>query len=240
MGIPAIILIIILFLVSRTLFYANKCEYQHDDMPSNFYSIIHENKSNTNNNRGNYSNNNDLIDVGGLRESYGNQALSSGINLRSDSFGSYGLGGYGEDNGIFDESANYANMTSMPASSYMPMSNPSNNKAPMSDQFILNTRMRPDPNYLEDVMETNYYSSCKPNMSNGSQSDRVCDKTILVGSKGTQEIFDNPTNGYQRTWGGTQITLNNNINDPMFSQINYNPSDNSIVVPYSATFNRLP
>ena len=110
----------------------------------------------------------------------------------------------------------------------------------MPNKFALNPRMRNNPNYLEDVMENNYYSSCKPNKPDGSQSDRVCDKTIKGARSDNTLIFDNPTNGYKRTWGGTQITLNNNINDPMFSQTRYNPINNSIIVPYSATFNRLP
>jgi hypothetical protein len=90
-------------------------------------------------------------------------------------------------------------------------------------------RVSPDSRYLEDVMANDCWSDiCMRDSLSGKVVGTTCKSKCSV----------NPGPGYIRTFGGNQITYNDNMSDTQYKEIQRIGSN--IIVPWSESFNNFP
>jgi hypothetical protein len=151
--------------------------------------------------------NNIMVDVSGLRESFGSASLGSSIN--SEIGDSLQYGSKEDDNG-------------------------DNNEQGMGN---FTNRIRQDPRYLEDTMNTKCQSPhvagvtwedvCLNQGCSGRVSGQNCDSLCSV----------NPGSGYVRTFGDTKLVYNDDMSDPLFKQVQLD--EDKIYVPWSELYNNM-
>lgn len=151
--------------------------------------------------------NNIMIDVAGLRENLGSASLGASINSE------------------IGESLQYSSKED---------DNGDNNEQGMGN---FTNRIRQDPRYLEDTMNTKCQSPhvagvtwedvCLNQGCSGRVSGQNCDSLCSV----------NPGSGYIRTFGDTKLIYNDDMSDPAFKQVQLD--DDQIYVPWSELYNNM-